>query len=140
MHIVKPPVFKQKYNAYEQIYFTHPPVDLYKLKDDDSDSETPERLVVYDCFDKSPFYKKNEYLDPTKQIKPSDDPFNKTSKRSVHTIGKLQHSTTAYLRNNQRRAGGVVPSSIPEFDKYYSTLNPYYIKQSKNDSTLIFES
>ena len=90
--------------------------------------------------DKSPFYKKNEYIDPAKQLKPADDG-KQGSKRSAHTIGKLQHSTTAFLWSNTRRGqGGVVPSSIPEYDKYFLTLNPYYIKQDEVDRTLIFES
>lgn len=97
--MAKPPVFKQGYNNYEPIYYDNPPADLYK-KEEDSDSETPERQVVYDCFDKSPFYKA-DYLDTSKQLVPSDDK-TKSAKRSVHTIGKLQHSTTAYLRQNNK--------------------------------------
>ena len=40
---------------------------MYKTKDEDSDSDTPDtKQIVYDCMDKSPFYKKNEYIDPVK--------------------------------------------------------------------------
>lgn len=126
--LTTPPDFKtQKFSSYERINNQSPPFGKYKPRDEDE--ERPLGQTVFDCFDKSPFYPKTPYLDPSKQVKPPDDPMGKTIKRTPNMIGKLQYSTTSYLRNNQRRTGtqGFLPTPIPEYDKYFTELNPYYV-------------
>ena len=86
-----------RYNNYEKIYYCSPPFGLYKPKTEEEEVKVT-GITVFDCFDKSPYYKQGCYLDSSKLIKPQDDAFGKTAKRS--NGNKASYSNTNYLRTN----------------------------------------
>lgn len=82
--------------------------------------------VVYDQNERSPHYSELNinYIDEKKLI-PTKDNDNSNVNSRFKSRG---------LRRNFMNAG------LPKKDKIYTSLNPYYVVQDENDTTLVFES
>lgn len=82
--------------------------------------------VVYDNIDRSPFYTDPNipYLDDNKLLPDKDNNANFTQSR--------------YKARGYRRP--LINSGMPRKDKIYTSLNPYYVVQGDDDTTLVFES
>ena len=83
--------------------------------------------IVYDFAENSPFYKdlSIKYLDEKLLIQNS----------SKDNGG--QYNTRFKSRGFRRN---IMNTGLPMKDKIYTSLNPYYILQGENDSTIVFES
>ena len=83
--------------------------------------------VVYDQTEKSPYYNnlETDYIDERKLIPSKDD----------NDIASMNNRFKArvYRRN-------IMNSGIVKKDKIYTSLNPYYVLQGEDDTTLVFES
>jgi len=82
--------------------------------------------VVYDQNEKSPYYNdlEGEYIDERKLI---------PGKENENPVMNNRFKTRAFRRN-------IMNQGIAKKDKIYTNLSPYYVLQSEDDSTLIFES
>lgn len=82
--------------------------------------------IVYDMNEKSPYYTdpKKPYLDE-KRLIPLKDNGQFVPHRRFKAAGFRK---------------GMINTGIPIKDKYYLDLNPYYVTEDGNDTTLVFES
>ena len=83
--------------------------------------------VVYDQTEKSPYYNnlETDYIDERKLIPSKDD-------NDIASMNK-RFKARVYRRN-------IMNSGIVKKDKIYTSLNPYYVLQGEDDTTLVFES
>jgi hypothetical protein len=81
--------------------------------------------VVYDLNERSPFYNEIDtpYIDDKLMIPNKED----------------NVANNARLKNRGFRRN-IMNSGLPKNDKFYTSLNPYYIVQGETDNTLVFES
>eukprot|EP00344_Euplotes_crassus_P007939 CAMPEP_0196994994 /NCGR_PEP_ID=MMETSP1380-20130617/1196_1 /TAXON_ID=5936 /ORGANISM="Euplotes crassus, Strain CT5" /LENGTH=484 /DNA_ID=CAMNT_0042410527 /DNA_START=360 /DNA_END=1815 /DNA_ORIENTATION=- len=85
---------------------------------------TSQTQVVYDSLDKSPFYTdSNPYIDDKKLLE--------AKKNSGFVNPNINP-------RGYRRQKGI--TGIPNKDRIYTSLNPYYILENEDDTTLVFES
>jgi hypothetical protein len=82
--------------------------------------------VVYDLNEKSPYYTDSNkpYIDERKLIPLKDN---------GQSVPHRRFKAAGFRR-------GLINTGIPLKDKYYLELNPYYVLEDENDTTLIFES
>lgn len=82
--------------------------------------------VVYDLNEKSPYYTEasKPYIDERKLIPLKDN---------GQFVPHRRFKAAGFRR-------GLINTGIPLKDKYYLELNPYYVLEDENDTTLIFES
>lgn len=82
--------------------------------------------VVYDLNEKSPYY-----TDPNKPY--YDDKKLINNKDNGQNVPQRRFKAAGFRR-------GLINTGIPLKDKYYLDLNPYYVLEDQNDTTLLFES
>lgn len=82
--------------------------------------------MVYDLNEKSPYYTEasKPYIDERKLIPLKDN---------GQFVPHRRFKAAGFRR-------GLINTGIPLKDKYYLELNPYYVLEDENDTTLIFES
>lgn len=84
--------------------------------------------TIYDCIDPSPFYENSgeSYLDENDLIDIASDDQNPDFRKYPYgqNISSTQNTNARGMKVN----------------RFYQKLKPYYLKQQKNDATLIFES
>jgi len=80
--------------------------------------------VVYDQAERSPYYTEaDQYLDEKKLI---------ATKEGEEPNANQRFKSRGYKRN-------IISNSITKKDKIYTSLNPFYVVQDENDTTLVFE-
>ncbi|CAI2382279.1 unnamed protein product [Moneuplotes crassus] len=82
--------------------------------------------IVYDYLEDSPYYKdlSKKYID---------------DKLLLQTSGReSSHNNARFKMRGLRR--NIMNTGLPKLDKIYTSLNPYYVLQGEEDTTLIFES
>ncbi|CAI2375593.1 unnamed protein product [Moneuplotes crassus] len=82
--------------------------------------------IVYDYVEKSPFYKElsQKYIDEKLLIQ---------SNNKDNSMNKARLKMRSIKRN-------ALSTGFPSLDNIYTSLNPYYVLQGEEDSTLVFES
>jgi len=86
--------------------------------------------IVYDCLDPSPYYDSpdNPYFDENDLVELPQDDSNTDFRKYPYGSSNL----TPFASNLNARGLRI--------NRFYQKLKPYYVKQAKTDTTLVFES
>lgn len=93
--------------------------------------------IVFDCMeDNSPFYDKAKgevYLDESEAVElPTDEVLQQEIRgKNSYPFGSA---------SNANNFLGPTNAQGKKINRYYTSLKPYYVKESESDTTLLFES
>lgn len=104
-----------------------------QLEIENGDRNNPNTKIVYDCMEEnSPYYEKNKeaYFDENEAVElPTDEALLQEMRGKNYPFSG---NTNNFL--------GPTNAQGKKINRYYTRLKPYYVKETENDSTLIFES
>jgi len=121
--------FVQKYRDFDRIWYKRGDCkEEYMRKDQlkQNNKFIKSCIVVYDNNEKSPFYTESNkpYIDEKKLVPLKDN---------GQFVPHRRFKAAGFRR-------GLINTGIPLKDKYYLELNPFYVLENKDDTTLQFES